>query len=139
MTSFDADTALVEAGEGRWRGHVPRNWWVGAGPNGGFMAALAARVTGLVTAMPLASLTTHFLEAPAEGPIDVHAELLRQGRSAGFVRIEMFQEDRRVVQAISVCSAWREDTPAFDTTVAPTLPPPEECMWVDPAGPTSRR
>ena len=40
---FDADTGLEEAGELRWRAWAPEHWFVGRGPNGGYLAALAAR------------------------------------------------------------------------------------------------
>ncbi|MEA2171037.1 MAG: hypothetical protein QOF76_4337 [Solirubrobacteraceae bacterium] len=132
MSQFDIDTALEPAGDGVWNGNVPANWWVGAGPNGGFMAALAARAVALVTDMPLASLTTHFMEAPVEGPIAVHAAVTRAGRSATFAAVRMYQGDRLVVQAGGVCAAWREDTPAFTDVDPPAMPPPEECMYIDP-------
>lgn len=129
---FDADTALTPAGEHRWRGTVPPSWSVGAGPNGGFMVALAARAAGLVSDLPLSSLTTHFLEAPREAPIDVTAQVTRQGRSAAFARVVMEQDGRQVVQAGAVCTVWRDDAPSWSDAVAPQLPPVAECIHVDP-------
>ena len=41
--AFDADTALEEVGAGRWRAWAPEHWFVARGPNGGFLAAHAAR------------------------------------------------------------------------------------------------
>jgi acyl-CoA thioesterase len=132
VISFDADTALEPIAEGRWRGSVPASWSIGFGPNGGFMAALAARAAGLLTPLPLSSLTVHYLEAPGFGPIEVAAEITRQGRGAAFARITINQDDKLVVQAGAVCTQWRDDTPAWSDATPPTVPEPDECVFVDP-------
>ena len=40
---FDADTALEPTGDGHWRASPPEHWFVARGPNGGYLAAVAAR------------------------------------------------------------------------------------------------
>ncbi len=67
---FDADTAVEPLAERRWRAWVPEHWFVGRGPNGGFLAALATRAAEAATERPLRSLGLHFVAAPAVGMTD---------------------------------------------------------------------
>ena len=129
---FDADTALEPAGENRWRGVVPPTWSIGPGPNGGFMAALAARAAKLASGSDLRSLTLHYLARPTEDVIEVGAEVVRQGRSTTFLRLEMTQQDRKVAAAQAVCSAWHDDAPSWSDATPPDLPAPDDCVRVDP-------
>lgn len=125
MSTFDQDTALEPIGELRWRGAVPRSWWIVAGPNGGFLVALAARAAQLATDWPPRSLTVHFLTAPQEGEIEVAATVTRRGRSTAFLRLEMTQDDKHVGQAIAVCAPWLEKSITFTDARPPALPDPE--------------
>jgi acyl-CoA thioesterase len=127
ITGFDADTALEPAGEGRFAGHVPRSWFVGRGPNGGFLAALAARALEHVAAAPPRSLTLHYLAPPAEGPIEVAATVLREGRTTSFVRLEFEQEGQPVCQVLAACAPWLDGHPEWDDAPRPDVPPPLEC------------
>ena len=132
MTGFADDTALVPAGEDRWRGTVPATWSIGFGTNGGFPAALAARAAALATGAPPRSLTLHYLAPPAEAPIDVRTEIVRAGRSTSFVRMRLEQEGTLVVVAQAVCSQWHEGAPSWSDTAPPQLPPLADCVYVDP-------
>ncbi len=131
MSTFDAETALEPVGEGRWRAVVPPTWSIGTGPNGGFMAALAARAAELATSWAPRSLTLHYLVPPAEAPIDLAVTIVRQGRSTAFLRMEMLQQERPVVTAMAVCGAWYEGAPSWSDAVAPELPAPQDCDRVD--------
>jgi acyl-CoA thioesterase len=130
---FDADTALEPDGELRWHGNVPPTWSIGTGPNGGFMAALAARAAELAAGTAPRSLTLHYLKPPAEAGITVTAEIVRQGRSATFLRLAMTQRERVVVTALAVCGAWYRDAPAWADGGMPDLPAPDDCLRVDPS------
>ena len=77
---FDADTALEPAGDGRWSAWAPEHWFVARGPNGGFLAALAARAAEAAAGRPLRSLTLHFLAPPAVGALAVGATVERERR-----------------------------------------------------------
>ena len=64
---FDADTALEPLPGGRWRAWAPEHWFVARGPNGGFLAAVAARAAEMASGRPLRSLALHFVAPPAVG------------------------------------------------------------------------
>ena len=143
VTDFDAGTALQPDGALRWRGEVGHAWSNGEGPgiNGGLIAALATRAAGAATGIAPRSLTIHYLSAPAVGPVVVTATIPRQGRTTAFVHLGFAQgrtsggEAREVAQAMAVCSAWRDDAPAFADADPPPVPPLEDCMPVDPSHP----
>jgi acyl-CoA thioesterase len=130
---FDAETALEPVGDGHWRGEVPPTWSIGTGPNGGFMAALAARAALQAAGSPPRSLTLHYLSPPAEAELDVTTEIVRAGRSAVFLRIAMTQQEKVVVLALCVCGAWYDEAPSFSDLEPLRLPPREDCILIDPS------
>jgi acyl-CoA thioesterase len=125
--TFDSDTALHPLGEQRFGAHVPSSWFVGKGPNGGFLAALAARALARTVDAPPRSLTLHYLAPPAEGPIEVQATIERAGRTTSFVRLAFEQEGRLVCSALAACSPWVEGQPEWDDAARPGAPAPLEC------------
>lgn len=135
MNRFDADTALHTLSEGRFRAEVIERWSVGPGPNGGFIAALAARALETTIAAPLRSLTLHYLAAPALGPIDVTVTILREGRTTAFARVELSQGGTPKVAGLAALAPWREDAPAYADTPAPPRPGPDECIRIEPGRP----
>ena len=89
-SSFDADTALEPAGEGRWRGRIDGGWWVQRGPNGGYVAAIVLRGLQAAAGDPdrhPRSLTVHYLEPPEEGPVELVAAIERAGRGLSLIHI----------------------------------------------------
>jgi acyl-CoA thioesterase len=127
VTAFDRDTALRAAGERRWTGHVPSSWFVGKGPNGGFVAALAARALERAVDKPPRSLTLHYMAPPAEGPIEIEVFVEREGRTTSFVRLAFTQQGQPVASALAACAPWLEGHPEWDDARRPDAPPPLEC------------
>ena len=125
--TFDSDTALHPRGDGRYAGHVPASWFVGKGPNGGFLAALAARALAGTVGAPPRSLTLHYLAPPAEGPIEVVATVLRKGRTTSFVQLVFEQDGQPVCHALAACAPWLDGHPEWDDAARPDAPPPLEC------------
>lgn len=132
--SFDRDTALEPLGAGRWRASVSEHWFVKDGPNGGLLAALAARAMSETAGAgrPPRSLTLHYLRPPVAGEITVSAEVEYDGRSTSFQRIQIEQDGESVAVALGCCAAWREGQPEWDDAPMPQAPPPEECEPVAP-------
>lgn len=127
QTDFAADTALEQLEEGLWRGRVDRSWFVQDGPNGGFLAALAARAIEQRSGRPPRSLTLHYLEPPVEGPVDVMAFIERAGRTTVSLSVRMTQEGRTVALGIAACAEARPEQPSWHDAEPPPMPPPEEC------------
>ncbi len=125
--AFDRDTALEAAGAGRWRASVSERWFVENGPNGGFIAALAARAMTLSAEHPPRSLTLHFLAPPAAGELDVACTIEREGRSTVFSSLRFEQGGETVALGLGISAAWREDQPEWADADMPDVPAPEDC------------
>jgi acyl-CoA thioesterase len=130
---FDADTALEEDGPLRWRAWVPEHWFVGRGPNGGYLAALAARAAEAAAERPLRSLALHFAAAPAVGPLDVAATVERAGRSYSVVSLRVEQDGAPMTLGLATLGAPAEDGVAWDAAPPPQAAPLPETEPI-PAG-----
>ena len=128
--SLDADTALSRDGDGRYRGVVTEDWWIERGPFGGYLSAF------LVRAMqdelgdperPPRSLSVHFVDAPAAGPIEVAVQVEREGRSSTALSLRLVQDGRPIALALAGAAAWREGEPEWADVSPPAAPPPDEC------------
>lgn len=132
--SFAADTALEPLGPGRWRAQVHERWWVVKGPFGGTIAALLARALGEVTRWPPRTLAVHFVDAPTAGPVDLTAQVLREGRSTQSVSLALHQDGRPMALALAGAGARRPDEVGWDEVAMPQAAPPEDCPRVPAEG-----
>jgi acyl-CoA thioesterase len=125
-----AETALEPLGDGRWRGTISERWWILQGPYGGYVSAFLVRAlqaaVGDPERMPR-SLTVHFVDAPAAGPVEVAARVERRGRSATTVTLRMEQDGRPMALALAAAGTWRDGEPEWCDATPPEAPPPEDC------------
>jgi acyl-CoA thioesterase len=128
--AFDADTALEATGDGRWRAWAPEHWFVARGPNGGYLAALAARAAEARAGRPLRSLSLHFVAAPSVGPIDVSATLEREGRSYSAVSIRLEQAGAPMTLGLATLGELPEEGAAWAATTRPEATPATEVQPV---------
>ncbi len=76
-------------------------WTIGGKPNGGYLLALLGRAAARIsTHQHVIAASAHYLRAPEPGPVQVHAELLRAGRSASQLRARLLQDGRSCVEAL---------------------------------------
>ena len=129
---FDSDTALEEMGPGRWRAWAPEHWFVARGPNGGYLAAVAARAAEAAAGRPLRSLTLHFIAAPAAGPIDAAVTLEREGRTYSAVSIRLEQDGAPVTLALATLGELPAEGAAWDATAMPSASPLAETEALQP-------
>lgn len=128
---LDSDTALEGLGDGRYRGEVSARWGVGAGPNGGYLAAFILRAVLAESALPdPLSLTVHYLSRPAEGPCELVVTRLREGRGHASYRADLVQSGEVRCAALATLGRLRPAGPLDFQPEAPAVPPPEECSAV---------
>ncbi len=126
LNPFDADIAVEPLAEGRFGAVIRENWWVGRGPNGGYVAALLINALGaLETERPLRSLSIHYLRPPAAGPAEIAVAVERRGRAASFLSARLEQQGKVFVSAMAAFSdPW--EGPSYEAYEMPEVRPPEE-------------
>lgn len=132
MADFEQDTAVRQLGEGRYECDIAEAWWVVAGPNGGYLAAIVVRALMAAAgggSRPLRSLTVHYLRAPSAGPARVEVELERQGRTVSFASARLIQDERPCALALAVLANGREGI-ELEHARPPEVAPPEQTAAV---------
>ena len=112
--SFQDHIALEEVGTGEYNLTIHDKYWIVAGPNGGYLAALFANAGNLHLNSPerqLRSLTTHFLSPPKLGEARITVKTERSGRLVDFLRLELVQNDRTLLLATGVWGSAGESPP----------------------------
>jgi acyl-CoA thioesterase len=128
MGDFEHDTSVRPRGDGLFDCEIRPDWWVVAGPNGGYIAAIIVRALSADPALdsrPLRSVTIHYLGRPQAGPAEVHVEADRHGRSVSFSRARLGQGGRTIASAAAV---FADDRPGLelDWTEPPQVRAPDE-------------
>ncbi len=117
----DAATAVFDA-------RIDPGWWIVAGPNGGYLAAILLRsmieAVGDASREPR-SQTTHFTARPQLGPARLVVRVERSGRSLSTVTARLEQEGHLVALSVGALGTKREgDGPSFQEVHMPEVPPP---------------
>jgi hypothetical protein len=103
--SFEEVSAIVESSPGRFEAFADPEWTIGEKPNGGYLLAMLARAGASTCAHEdVIAASAHYLRSPEPGPVVIHAEVLRGGRSTSQVRARMEQEGQVCVEALLTVS-----------------------------------
>ncbi|MBW2313211.1 MAG: thioesterase family protein [Deltaproteobacteria bacterium] len=114
MTGFDRDIAVEQMAPGRYRARLGPAWWIVAGPNGGYMAAVILRAIEATVGDPRRlprSLTVHYTRRPEGEDVEIETTVERSGRSLSTVTARMLQGDRLIAHAVAALSLPR---PGFE-------------------------
>lgn len=100
MADLAVDTAVHPLGADRFTAELSPDWEIW-GPNGGYLAGVALRAAAAASAQPCpASISCHFLAVASFDPVRLEVETLRTSRRAESLRVTMWQEETRVVEAL---------------------------------------
>ena len=132
---LEMDRVPGPAGSGRYQVDVSADWNCPIVPQGGVMAALAARAMALelagpdadATDVPLRTLTTVFAAPVPAGPVEIDVTVLRRGRSLSQARADVRTPGAEVGH--SVVAVFGRDRVGFAFTdgAMPEVPSPEDC------------
>lgn len=128
---FATDTRVHRVGEGRWVAEVlPGYGVIGGSPNGGYLTALAARaLAGELDRPHPVTATTHYLDRPTTGPVELRTRTLRAGGRHATGVVEVWQDDRQVLQVTGTFTDLaRAEGPTHLEIAPPELPPRDECV-----------
>lgn len=135
-TRFEAETSVLRSGPGEYLAILDESWWIIAGPNGGYVAAVVLRAMIAEVDDPdrkVRSMTIQYLRPPVAGETTVEVTIERSGRTVSNVTARMVQSGRPVALAMAAFGIDREDTVVFDETdglagilEGAVVPPPEQ-------------
>ena len=131
--SFQDHIALEQVKSGEYSVTIHDKYWIVAGPNGGYLAALFANAGDLHLNSPerqLRSLTTHFLSPPKLGDAKIMVTTERSGRLVDFLRFELVQGDKTLLLATGVWGV-KGASPSSPQLRMPDVPPPDKCIPID--------
>ncbi len=123
ITRFACDTSVTPLGDGRYEAVMDPSWWIVAGPNGGYVAAVVLRAIVAEVADPARrprSITLQYLRPPGAGPVQVDVVVERAGRTVSNVSARMTQDGRLLVIALAALATDRPGSIEFDE--GPGLP-----------------
>jgi acyl-CoA thioesterase len=126
---FDADTAVVAAGEGRWTAVLTDRWDTPNGPNGGYSLATAVRAIGEALPHPDPfAVSATYLRPVRHGDADLAVEVVRSGRrlSVGEARLVQDGTERLRVTATFADLAAQQG-PDRELAGPPDVPDPDAC------------
>ena len=129
MGSFAADTAIRQSAGGVLTCTVEQDWWVVAGPNGGYLAAIVVHALETrvdIAQRPLRSLTVQYQRAPKPGPAQLEVTLEREGRGVTFARVTLRQGERMALSALAVLARPAESELRVAAASPPRVPGPDE-------------
>lgn len=140
---FWRDTEPVRSAPGRYALDVDPGWCIYVGPNGGYVAAQAARslAAGLadlrpdLADRPLRSLSAHYLHPASVGPMEAAVTMEHAGRSVSILECRLSQPGGVRLTARGVFADARDHHGVEVGTVEPpTVEPPERLTTRAPPG-----
>ena len=137
--TFAAASALTELAPGRFSGDLHIGWTIGGKPNGGYLLAMLGRAVTNVGPHPhVIAASAHYLAPPQPGPVEVHAQVLRAGRTASQLRAWMSQDGKPCVEALLTTSTLPVRSETFWDGGLPSAPtaPFDECVRLPSMTPT---
>jgi acyl-coenzyme A thioesterase PaaI-like protein len=131
---FASASAVTARDEHTWEAAIAPGWDVAGNAQGGYLMAIAARAGAEAVGRPdPVSITAHFLSPGRPGPVTVGTEVIRSGRRFGVVRMALGTPERNVLAALGAFTALGNgDAPERVEGRPPDLPPPEECVLLEP-------
>jgi acyl-CoA thioesterase len=126
MTPFTQILASLDVGQSLI--NMPEDWKQGRTTYGGMTAALCveAALKGLPDLPPLRSAQFAFI-GPASGPLTITPSVLRRGKSAVFVAVDVLGEDGHVARSLLNFGARRTSGILLEAAAPPDVPRPEAC------------
>lgn len=120
-----ATATTLEGSDGQFGIDLSDNWQLW-GPSGGYLSAIALRAAGEIAELERpASFYCHFVRAPKFGPAEVTATMIRPGRRAESIAVELHQEGKLMLTALVRTTAPTEGF-VHQVDVAPEVNRPEE-------------
>ncbi|MDQ4117825.1 MAG: thioesterase family protein [Actinomycetota bacterium] len=137
---FSDALGLTPLGDGRFRAELDDAWAIGTKAHGGLLMVLmtraalshAAQHTQGADPEPLV-VAADFLRAPDLGPVELHADVLKSGRTVTVCAVRLLQDERLMLAATVTAGTLPDDEPRWAEPAAHPAEPTDDA--VDPSPP----
>ena len=132
--SFSSGTAVEPLGDGRYATEIHPSWDIGGNANGGYLLCIAVRAMRDAGGRPdPVTVTGHYLAPGAPGVAEVATEVVKRGKTFTTVTGSLHAGGRRLLQVIGTFGDVSAPAgPELVDARPPDMPPPEECIRVEP-------
>jgi len=117
-----------------WSASIARGWDIAGNANGGYLLAITARAMCAAIGRPdPITLTAHYLAPGKPGPVSVGVSIVKQGRTFGTATASLAAEDRPLLEVLGTFGELTDNAgPQLVDLEPPPMPPPEQCIPIDP-------
>ena len=130
----DENGAGAPTGSSRWAGAIAPGWDIVGNANGGYLMAIGARAMAAAVGRPdPISLTAHYLAPGKPGPVAIEVDVVKQGRTFATATATLLAGTRPLLVALGTFGEL-SDLPSVQLVdqEPPPMPPPAECVPVEP-------
>ena len=131
---FASATAVHGDGEGRYSTEIRPGWDIGGNANGGYLLSIAVRAMREATGRPdPVTVTGHYLFPGQPGDASVSTEVVKRGRLFTTATGALEARGKRLLQVLGTFGDVSTPVgPELVDSAPPDLPPPDECIAVEP-------
>ncbi len=133
--SFAAATAVTADGPERYIASIEPGWDIVGNANGGYLLAIAARAASEEAAdRKPATVTAHFLAPGKPGPVTIETHVEKKGRRFTTVRATMSDAAQPLLSLLGSFTDNSATPNPVERIEAqpPAMPPPGECVPIEP-------
>ena len=132
--TFESDTAVRVASDGRYDAEIRPGWDVGGNANGGYLLSIAARaMRDTARRADPVTVTAHYLSPGRPGAVTVTTEAVKVGRMFTTVTGALEADGKRLMQVLGTFGdVSSPDVPERVDAEPPDLPSPDDCAPVTP-------
>jgi len=133
---FATATAVQPAAAGQWLASIHLGWDIAGNANGGYLLAVATRALAAATGRPdPVTVTGHYLSPGQPGSVRITTQILKQGKRFATGTATMFSGARPLLAVLGTLGDLSQaQGPELVEGAPPELPPPGQCVRLQPAG-----
>jgi len=126
-----ATASLVKPVGSHFEADILDGWDIQGNANGGYLMALGARAMAAASRPHPVTVTAHFLSPGRVGPISIHPDTLKAGRTFNTMRASVRGPQKTLIELLgSFGELENVDGAILVDAEPPTLPAPEQCIRI---------
>ena len=133
---FATATAVQPTAAGQWTASIHPGWDIAGNANGGYLLAVATRALAGAAGRPdPVTVTAHYLSPGRQGSVRITTQILKDGKRFATGTATMFSGARPLLVVLGTLGDLSQaQGPELVEGAPPELPPPEDCVRLQPAG-----